>query len=81
MAWIEQVPVEDATGPLRKIYDAGQGRAGGVANIIRVMSLRPEPLNTFMRLYVQLMKAPSTLPSHERELLATVTSQVNECFY
>ena len=37
MAWIHQVPIDEATGELKKIYDGGSSRIGGVANIIRVM--------------------------------------------
>ena len=81
MAWIEQVPEDQATGKLKKIYGMAVERAGGVANIIKVMSLRPGPLSTFMRLYVQLMKEESTLSSADREMLAAVTSEVNGCFY
>ena len=81
MAWIDQVPVDEATGLLRKIYDAGTERAGQVANIIKIMSLRPRPLSTFMNLYLQLMKQDFEISPTERELLATVTSEVNGCFY
>ncbi len=81
MAWVKQVGDDEASGLLEKIYASARKRAGSVANIIRVMSLRPKPLSTFMRLYTELMHSDSTLSRSERELLATVTSQVNECFY
>ncbi|MGE3164472.1 MAG: carboxymuconolactone decarboxylase family protein [Planctomycetota bacterium] len=82
MAWIRQVSEEDADGSLAQIYDAARRRAGRVFNILRVMSLRPRSLGTFMRFYTDLMQsADSPLSRAERELLATVTSQVNGCFY
>ncbi len=81
MAWIEQVPETGATGALAKIYASASQRAGGVANILKVMSLRPRLLGSFMSFYVQLMQSDSSLSRSERELLATVTSQVNECHY
>ena len=81
MAWIEQISDADATGVLAKIYAGGRERSGDVANIVRVMSLRPKELNTFLNLYLQLMVGESTLPRAERELLATVTSVANGCFY
>ena len=81
MSWIQQIPEEKATGPLAKIYAAASKRAGKVANIIKVMSLKPQPLATFLDLYLQLMRGNSELPRPERELLATVTSEVNGCFY
>ncbi|MFQ5654954.1 MAG: peroxidase [Planctomycetota bacterium] len=81
MAWIRQVSDDDAEGALKSIYKAARERAGSVANIIRVMSLRPGLLNSFMSFYMRLMKSPSTLSHLERELIATVTSEVNGCFY
>ena len=81
MAWIEQVSEEEAQGTLERIYQAAHERTGGVANIIRVMSRRPSLLQTFLGFYVQLMQGKSTLPSWERELLATVTSSINDCHY
>ena len=81
MAWIEQISEEDATGALADIYGAATQRAGGVANILRVMSLRPKALQIFLDLYIHLMRGASTLPRTDRELLATVTSEVNGCFY
>ena len=81
MAWIEQVPPDEATGELAKIYEAARGRAGSVAHIITVMSQRPRLLSSFMRFYVQLMKGETSLPAREKELLATVTSRANGCFY
>lgn len=81
MAWIEQVAEDSAEGAIAAIYKGARERAGGVANIIRVMSLRPKLLTTFMRFYVDLMKSESTISRSDRELLATVTSGVNECFY
>ncbi len=74
MAWIEQVAEEDAEGPLEKIYRAAGDRAGGVANILRVMSLRPKPLGTFMNLYLQLMVSDTSVSRADKEMLATVTS-------
>ena len=81
MAWIEQVPEGDATGALAEIYAAAVKRAGGVANIIKVMSLRPQVLEPFLEIYLRLMHGTGTLTPSERELLATVTSRLNQCFY
>jgi len=81
MAWIRQVPDDEAEGELARIYEAARARAGGVANIIRVQSQRPRQLATFMKFYVELMQGETALPRREKELLAAVTSQVNGCFY
>ncbi len=81
MAWIHQISDEEATGELDQIYAAARQRTGEVAHIIRVMSQRPSLLSTFMQFYLQLMQSETELTSREKELLATVTSASNRCFY
>ena len=81
MPYIHQVPDEEATGLLERLYDAAIGRAGRVWNIVRIMSLNPLVMDTSMRFYGSLMKGPSPLSRAQRELLATVTSAELDCFY
>jgi alkylhydroperoxidase family enzyme len=73
--------VDEATGVLAEEYDAALGRAGKVFNIVKAMSLRPRVLRESMRLYREIMFGESALSRQERELLATVVSRANECFY
>lgn len=75
------IDVDEATGALRAEYDAAIGRAGKVFNIVKAMSLRPGVLKRSMELYGAIMFGPSGLSRQERELLATVVSRTNECFY
>ena len=81
MAWIKVVEPEDATGVLKQEYDAAVERAGKVFNILKVQSLNPPALQASMQLYRAAMFGPSGLSRAEREMLATVTSWVNHCFY
>ena len=81
MAHIDLVPVGEATGRLKEIYDAAIRRAGRVFEIVRTMSPNPPVLEASMGFYVAIMKGPSGLSRKERELLATVTSRVNDCYY
>ena len=81
MAHLRLTDVDDASGPLKAEYDAAIGRAGKVFNIVKAMSLRPEVLKQSMEMYRAIMFGPSGLTRAERELLATVTSQINECHY
>ncbi len=81
MPHLRLIDVEDATGALREEYDAAVGRAGKVFNIVKAMSLRPPVLRRSMQLYREIMFAPSGLSRQERELLATVVSRANDCFY
>ena len=81
MPYIRLIEPDDADGLLRDEYDAAIGRAGKVFNIVKSMSLRPGVLRASMGLYRAIMFGPSGLTRAERELLATVTSQINECHY
>lgn len=81
MAWIEQIDEDQATGSLAKLYEASRTRAGGVANIIRVMSQDAASAAESIRFYVALMKSPNSLSPAQREMLATVVSNVNDCYY
>ena len=81
MAFIELVSEEDATGTLARIYAGGRDRAGGVANIIRVMSQDAASLQASMGFYLALMKRENALDAARREMLAAVVSNVNDCYY
>ena len=81
MTHIRPVPEADATGLLEQIYAAGRGRAGEVANIIKVMSLDAPSTQASMAFYLSLMKRPNALETARREMLATVVSNVNACYY
>ena len=81
MAHLRLTDVDEATGPLKKEYDAAIGRAGKVFNIVKAMSLRPGVLRRSIELYKGIMFGPSGLSRQERELLATVVSRENDCHY
>ena len=81
MAWIKMVEPEDATGELKQEYDAALDRAGKVFNILKVQSLNPASLRASMQLYGATMFGTSGLSRAEREMLATVVSWANHCFY
>lgn len=81
MAWIKTVELEEATGELKDEYDRAVRRAGKVFNILKIQSLNPGALGASMELYRATMHAPSGLSRAERELMATVVSWANRCFY
>jgi Carboxymuconolactone decarboxylase family len=81
MPHIRLIDPEDADGMLAEEYDAAVERAGKVFNIVRSMSLNPEVLKASIEMYKAIMFGPSPLTRQERELLATVVSAENECYY
>ena len=81
MAFVPTVPPEEASGLLARLYDAALRRAGKVFQIIRVQSGRPRALQASTRLYIEVMHGDSKLTRAQREMLATVVSTANGCFY
>jgi uncharacterized peroxidase-related enzyme len=81
MAWIKMIEPLEATGELKQEYDAAEERAGKVFNILKVQSLNPAALTASMQMYRTTMFGPSGLSRAEREMLATVVSWANRCFY
>ena len=81
MSYINKVPIDQAEGRLKQIYDAGAVRAGEVAQIIQIMSNDPPTVAAAMQFYVSLMKPTNALSPARREMLATVVSNINDCYY
>jgi alkylhydroperoxidase family enzyme len=81
MAHIRQVRDDEAAGLLKRIYDEAIARAGKVWGILRIQSLNPAALDASMGMYKTIMFGPSPLSRARREMLATVVSRENDCFY
>lgn len=81
MTWIKTFNVDEASGRLKKTYDAAIGRAGRVFGIVRAMSQAPSILDASMGLYQRVMFAKQGLARSQRELLAVVVSSANDCHY
>ena len=81
MAWIKVISQAEATGLLKKQYDAALKCASKIWNIVSIMGLNPHAMRDSMRLYKTLMFGESPLSRSQREMLATVVSSLNNCTY
>lgn len=81
MPWIEQISVAEATGTLKRQFDAAIRRAGRVWHIVHIMSLNPPAMRSSVQFYRTIMMGVSPLSRVQREMLATVTSAELDCFY
>ncbi len=81
MPYIRTIPPEEATGELKEHYEAAEQRVGRVFNVLRIQSLNPREMAASLGLYQQLMQAPGRLSRKVREMLATVVSREQHCFY
>lgn len=81
MSHVHVLAYDDATGVARSEYDAALRRGGRIWNIVSIQSQLPEVMRDSMRLYLSIMYGPSPLTRAQRELMAVVTSQANDCHY
>jgi alkylhydroperoxidase family enzyme len=81
VCWIQTVPEAEARGALKRQYQAAVKRAGRVFHVVSAMSLNPETLRASLGFYREAMFGDGPLSRLERELLATVVSATNGCFY
>ncbi len=81
MPWIRLIPVEEATGLLKRELEKALARAGRIWQIVHVMGQNPRVLKTSMELYGAIMHGPSPLSRVQRELLATVVASELGCAY
>ncbi len=81
MAWIRTVAEDEATGSTKRQYDAAVQRAGRVYNVVKISSLKPEIMRTFIQFYSQIMHGPSGLSRAQREMIAVTVSLLNQCRY
>ena len=81
MAYINTIDPDHAEGIVKQEYEKGIHRAGRVYNILKIMSQSPAALKDAMRMYLTIMHGASELSRAQREMIATVVSQVNHCKY
>ena len=81
MAFIRVIQEDEAEGALAREYAAGLRRAGRVFNVVKIQGLRPRALRASIGMYAQVMHGESELSRAERELIAVVVSQANDCHY
>ena len=81
MAYIQIIGESEASGPLKREYEAGRRRAGRLWNILKIQSRNPAALHDSMRFYLTLMYGESPLSRMQREAIATVVSAANRCHY
>ena len=81
MPWIDQIAISDATGVLKRQFEAAIKRAGRVWHIVHIMSINPPAMRSSIQFYRTIMMGVSPLSRVQREMLATVTSYELDCFY
>jgi alkylhydroperoxidase family enzyme len=81
VAFIRVVHESEAQGLLAKIYDEAVRRAGKVYQVVKLSSLRPEILRSWLAHYQTLMLGKTSLARREKEMIAVAVSRANLCDY
>lgn len=96
MTWIRTVPAPEADGELRRCYEAvyslyppeymaevpaAQRPDGGADSITAAHSLIPQALRHAMASFAVLLTPELPLSRRQHEMIATVVSALNSCFY
>lgn len=90
--WIRMIGISEAQGPLKELYAQMKSRSGSrpavyntptgdAPNIVRSHSLEPEGLRLAFGISTAIHWSEKSLPWVQREMLNTVTSRANNCFY
>ena len=75
---IEEIKAE---GKLKEAYESIAGSGRKMANVLKVQSLNPQAMKTHYQFYRSIMFEKSHLTRAQREMIATVVSVENGCFY
>ena len=82
MAWIETIREDEWAGELASLYERVADAANDrVDNIMQIHSLNPPGMAAHDAVYRSAMRGTPTLRKVERELIAFVVSQANDCHY
>ena len=72
---------EKAEGKLKEVYESIAGSGRKMAHVYKVQSLNPEVMEAHYKFYHSIMFGKSNLTRAQREMIATVVSTENGCFY
>ena len=82
MSWIRTIQYGEAEGPLEELYQRiGNHEKQRVAHVLALQSLDAPALDGHHKLYRAVMRPTKKLRGADREMIATVVSQVNGCHY
>ena len=90
--WIRMIGRAEASGPLRDFYEGMTAQGGGrpavydaptgdAANIVKAHSLDLDGMRLAFGISRAVNWSPLALPWARREMINTVTSGANNCFY
>ncbi|MCA9759679.1 MAG: peroxidase-related enzyme [Candidatus Eisenbacteria bacterium] len=81
MSYVKQVNEDNASGAIRRVFDASMARDGEISELIRATSLDAKSTQAAHNLDTNLMKTKNALTPERRALLGMVVGNANICYY
>jgi len=81
MSRIPVVEENQAEGMIREVYEGMKSQMGVVPNVVKIMSGWPELFEANMKMFQTVMISESALPRPVKEMIAALTSKLNQCSY
>ena len=81
MPWIRTVPAEEASGVLREIFDRFKIGQGRMFTPYEVLTNNGPALAAVAQLNDSVRFGPSELTRAQREMIAALTSALNDCTF
>jgi alkylhydroperoxidase family enzyme len=82
MAWIETLREDEWDDALADLLPGVEDQdTGRVDNIMQIHSLNPQAMAAHLALYESAMRGTKNLRKVDRELIAVVVSNINDCHY
>ena len=82
MAWVETPREDEWEGDLARMYgDLVDRDHARVDNIFQIHALNPRAMAAHNALYTSAMSGTGTLRKVDREMIALIVSELNDCHY
>jgi alkylhydroperoxidase family enzyme len=81
MPWIRTVPAEEASGPLKELFEKHKIERGRMFTPYEVMTNNGPGLAAVSQLNQALRFGPSDLSRVQREMIAAYVSALNDCTF
>jgi uncharacterized peroxidase-related enzyme len=81
LAWVRVPGEEEVPEEVRALWERALEKLGFVPNVLRAWALRPEHLLRWRKYMDEVLKGESGLTEAQREMIGTVVSATNRCYY
>jgi uncharacterized peroxidase-related enzyme len=81
LAWLRVPEPEETPEEVQALFARAEEKLGFVPNVLRFWALRPDHMLKWRKYMDEMLKGPSGLTEAEREMIGTVVSATNHCYY